>query len=236
MRPKSTPIKGDAHTQASPEPPKADVCILTKPLLEARDLFCERDERILFEDLDFSLQEGEILRVEGPNGSGKTTLLRILAGLSSAYEGGLWWRGEPLEKARDSFHGELLYFGHTPGVKGNLTAEENLAWYCALHPLTRPEGIGKALERVGLAGFEDVPCHSLSAGQNRRVSLARLYFSEAPLWILDEPFTAIDRRGVAEKEALIAAHASAGGSVILTTHHELAVNAPVRQLTLGGNR
>ncbi|HEY5717626.1 MAG TPA: cytochrome c biogenesis heme-transporting ATPase CcmA [Motiliproteus sp.] len=205
------------------------------PLLEANNLFCERDERILFENLSFTLNAGEILQVEGPNGSGKTTLLRILAGLSSAYEGDLQWKGESMDDARDDFLASMLYFGHLPGVKATLTAEENLRWYCAVHPLTRIEGISEALAKVGLRGFEDVPCHSLSAGQNRRVSLARLYFSEAPLWILDEPFTAIDKRGVAEKEALIAAHAAKGGSVILTTHHELAI-PNVRQLSLGQRR
>lgn len=206
---------------------------MSTPLLAASDLFCERDERILFENLSFTLSAGEILQVEGPNGSGKTTLLRILAGLSTAYEGNLSWKGEPMGDVRDDFRASMLYFGHLPGVKATLTAEENLRWYCAVHPLTRIEGIPEALAKVGLRGFEDVPCHSLSAGQNRRVSLARLYFSEAPLWILDEPFTAIDKRGVAEKEALIAAHADNGGSVILTTHHELAIGGRVRQLSLG---
>ncbi|WP_210395709.1 cytochrome c biogenesis heme-transporting ATPase CcmA [Motiliproteus sediminis] len=207
---------------------------MSTPLLEANNLFCERDERVLFEQLSFTLNAGEILQVEGPNGSGKTTLLRILAGLSTAFEGELSWKGEPMSDVRDDFRASMLYFGHLPGVKATLTAEENLRWYCAVHPLTRIEGVHEALAKVGLRGYEDVPCHSLSAGQNRRVSLARLYFSEAPLWVLDEPFTAIDKRGVAEKEALIAAHAAKGGSVILTTHHELAIRDNVRQLALGG--
>ena len=207
---------------------------MSSPLLEARNLFCERDERILFDNLSFTLNAGEILQVEGPNGSGKTTLLRMLAGLSIAFDGELLWKGKSMADERDDFLASLLYFGHLPGVKATLTAEENLRWYCAVHPLTRIAGIPEALARVGLRGFEDVPCHSLSAGQNRRVSLARLYFSEAPLWVLDEPFTAIDRRGVADKEALIAAHAAKGGSVILTTHHELGIRDNVRQLSLGG--
>ncbi|MFT5721602.1 MAG: heme exporter protein A [Motiliproteus sp.] len=207
--------------------------ILATPLLEVKDLFCERDERVLFEGLCFALNPGEIVQIEGPNGSGKTTLLRILSGLYQAFEGSLLFRGQPIDAVRDEFLAALLYFGHLPGVKATLTPEENLRWYCALHPHTRLEGITAALANVGLFGYEDVPCQALSAGQNRRVSLARLYLSDAPLWILDEPFTAIDKRGVARKEALIAAHAEQGGSVILTTHHLLGISDNVRQVTLG---
>ena len=206
---------------------------MTPPLLEVKDLFCERDERVLFEGLSFCLNPGEIIQVEGPNGSGKTTLLRILSGLSQAYEGGVLFNGQPRSSIRDEFLASLLYFGHLPGVKATLTPEENLRWYCALHPHTRTAGIAQALVNVGLYGYEDVPCHSLSAGQNRRVSLARLYLSNAPLWILDEPFTAIDKRGVVRKEALIARHAEQGGSVILTTHHELGIRDNLRQVSLG---
>ncbi len=199
--------------------------ILSIPLLAAENLFCERDERILFADLSFSVEAGDIMQVEGPNGSGKTTLLRMLAGLNRGFEGEIYWQGKPIAEVRDDFLASLLFFGHLPGVKAMLTAEENLRWYAALHPQTdsAPEAIRHALARVGLAGYEDVPCHSLSAGQNRRVSLARLYLSHVPLWILDEPFTAIDRQGVSEKEQLIADHARAGGSVLLTTHHNIAI-------------
>ncbi|WP_207062455.1 cytochrome c biogenesis heme-transporting ATPase CcmA [Motiliproteus sp. SC1-56] len=206
---------------------------MSTPLLEAKDLFCERDERVLFEGLSFAIAPGEIVQVEGPNGSGKTTLLRLLSGLSCAWEGDLFWRGEPIASVRDDFFNSLLYFGHQAGIKAVLTPEENLRWYSALHPLTDPDGISDALYEVGLYGYEDVPCHSLSAGQNRRVSLARLYLSQAPLWILDEPFTAIDKRGVAKQEALIASHAERGGTVILTTHHELGIDERVRKITLG---
>lgn len=165
------------------------------------------------------------MQVEGPNGSGKTTLLRMLAGLNRGFEGEIYWQGNPIAEVRDDFLASMLFFGHLPGVKAMLTAEENLRWYAALHPQTdsASKAIRHALARVGLAGYEDVPCNNLSAGQNRRVSLARLYLSHVPLWILDEPFTAIDRQGVSEKEQLIADHARAGGSVILTTHHSIAI-------------
>ncbi|MDF2181378.1 cytochrome c biogenesis heme-transporting ATPase CcmA [Neptuniibacter sp. CAU 1671] len=205
---------------------------MSEALLKVEALFCERDERVLFEDLSFMLHAGEVLQIEGQNGSGKTTLLRILSGLSSHYEGDIFWRGEPLGEVRENFLAEMLYFGHQPGVKAMLTPEENLRWYTSVQPALDRVTIYEALEKVGLRGFEDMPCHSLSAGQNRRVSLARLYLSRSPLWILDEPFTAIDKRGVAEKEALIRQHAEMGGAVILTTHHELTAHDGLRRINL----
>ncbi len=205
---------------------------MSDPLLRVEQLFCERDDRVLFENLNFSLAAGEVIQIEGQNGSGKTTLLRILGGLSRNFEGDIFWKEEPIGDVAEDFRRNLLYFGHQPGVKAILTPEENLNWYAAMHPAIDPERILDALEQVGLKGYEDVPCHMLSAGQNRRVSLARLYLSSAPLWILDEPFTAIDKRGVAEKEALIARHAEQGGSVILTTHHELSMGDRVRSVNL----
>ena len=206
--------------------------VLSEPLLNVKQLFCERDDRILFEDLNFVVTQGEVVQIEGQNGSGKTTLLRILGGLSRNFEGDIYWKGGPMGDVADDFRRSLLYFGHQPGVKAILTPEENLNWYAAMHPAIVHEQIFDALEQVGLKGYEDVPCHMLSAGQNRRVSLARLYLSHAPLWILDEPFTAIDKRGVAAKEALIARHAERGGSVILTTHHELKMGDRVRRINL----
>jgi len=205
---------------------------VSEPLLKVVDLYCERDERVLFDGLNFELSEGQLIQIEGANGSGKTTLLRILSGLSSHYEGDIYWQGEAIRDAKHSFLAALLYFGHQPGVKGMLTPIENLRWYAAIHPSLDEGSINSALEAVGLKGYEDVPCHSLSAGQNRRVSLARLYMNRAQLWILDEPFTAIDKRGVAAKEALLAGHVSQGGSVILTTHHDLSACGPVTKLNL----
>ncbi|WP_420554880.1 cytochrome c biogenesis heme-transporting ATPase CcmA [Neptuniibacter marinus] len=205
---------------------------MSTALLHVDKLYCERDDRILFEDLSFSINAGEVIQVEGQNGSGKTTLLRILSGLSNHYEGDIFWKGALLSTVQDDFRRELLYFGHHPGVKAVLTPEENLHWYAAMHPSIDGKKIAMALEQVGLRGFEDSPCHTLSAGQNRRVSLARLYLTSAKLWILDEPFTAIDKKGVAQKEQLILDHAANGGSVILTTHHELAISEKVRRFNL----
>lgn len=192
-------------------------------MLEVRNLFCERDERVLFSNLGFAIGVGEVVQIEGQNGSGKTTLLRILCGLHESYEGELFWQQKEIAEVRDSYFSQMLYVGHLAGVKSTLTAEENLAWMQQLDPALNKVSIAEALTSVGLYGFEDVPCYTLSAGQQRRVGLARLYLSTAPLWILDEPFTALDKKGVAEKEALLAQHVLNGGSVILTTHHDLSV-------------
>lgn len=195
---------------------------MSSPFLEAVSLSCERDWRMLFEKLDLRLDAGQMVQVAGPNGSGKTSLLRLLAGLMAPTEGEVLLQGRPLREQRAELARNLLWIGHAPGIKGLLTAEENLAWLCALHRSASREAIWQALAAVGLRGFEDVACHRLSAGQQRRVALARLYLDPAPLWVLDEPFTALDRDGVAQLESHLAAHCTRGGLVVLTTHHVLA--------------
>lgn len=202
--------------------------------LEARRLACERDDRWLFTDLDIEIGAGEIVRIEGPNGSGKTTLLKILSGQLADYQGELFWCGEPMRRVRTDFLANLLYLGHAPGVKAALTPLENLAWYQALagEPGNEAERM-QALADVRLTGFEDIPAAQLSAGQLRRIALARLALIERPLWVLDEPFTAIDREGVAELEQRLLAHAQRGGSVLLTTHHDLAPLGELRRIPLG---
>ncbi|WP_192035386.1 cytochrome c biogenesis heme-transporting ATPase CcmA [Halomonas sp. YLGW01] len=202
--------------------------------LDARNLSCERDGRLLFRDLALAIGPGELVRVEGPNGSGKTTLLKILSGQLGDFEGELCWNGAPLSRVREAFLSQLLYLGHAPGIKGALTALENLAWYQALGGETGSEAARlAALRSVGLIGFEDLPVAQLSAGQQRRVALARLELTPRPLWILDEPFTAIDKAGVAALEQRLHAHVADGGSVVLTTHHELAARGRVRRVRLG---
>lgn len=205
-------------------------------LLSAQDLTCERDERCLFQALSFNVAQGDILQIAGPNGSGKTTLLRMLAGLASDFSGELFWQGQPLHRVRSEYYQQMLYFGHQGAVKAALSAEENLAWMAQLHghgDVTRDQ-LYDALAQVGLRGFEDVPVYSLSAGQKRRVALARLFVAWTPLWLLDEPFTALDRQGVTALEAVIAEHADQGGTVLLTTHHSLGLPAErVRVLNLG---
>ncbi len=147
------------------------------PLLEAVALSCERDWRMLFEQLHFALQPGDMLQISGPNGSGKTSLLRLIAGLRQPTSGDILLQGQALNEQRSELARNLLWIGHAAGIKGLLSAEENLAWLCALHRPASREAIWQALEAVGLRGFEDVPCHTLSAGQQRRVALARLYLA-----------------------------------------------------------
>ena len=206
-------------------------------MLEGQALGCVRDRRVLFEDLSFKLESGAIIQIEGANGAGKTTLLRVLCGLSLPQQGRVLWNGEDILDNRIDYHRRLLYLGHSPGIKDELTALENLSFYSALHGGSRDgERLYQALDQVGLYGFEDSPARSLSAGQKRRVALARLWLTEADVWILDEPLTAIDRSGIAGLESRLAEHASAGGSVMLTSHQPLAIDRPVVQrLALTGS-
>lgn len=202
--------------------------------LQARQLACERDDRWLFKGLDIDIRSGEIVRIEGPNGSGKTTLLKILSGQLSDYQGELFWNGALMSDTREHFLANLLYLGHAPGIKSGLSPLENLAWYQALNGERGSEEQRLvSLESVGLAGFEDVPAGQLSAGQQRRVALARLALAPRSLWVLDEPFTAIDRHGVADLERQLVAHAQAGGCVLVTTHHELTATPLLRRIALG---
>lgn len=207
---------------------------LTSVYLEAQAVACERDWRLLFEGLDLSLSAGTMLQVSGPNGSGKTSLLRLLAGLMQPTAGEVLLNGKALSAQQGELGGNLVWIGHAAGIKGLLTAEENLAWLCALHRPAEREAIWQALAAVGLRGFEDVPCHTLSAGQQRRVALARLYLDAPLLWILDEPFTALDKQGVAQLEAHLATHCEQGGIIVMTTHHTLVTKpAGYRELDLG---
>jgi len=193
-----------------------------KSLLSAQKLTCIREDRILFEDLDFDIKPGSIVQVEGPNGAGKTSLLRILAGLSQPYAGSVQFIGQDIHHCHEEFHHDLCYIGHLPGVKGELTAEENLAFNLALHGYD--ESVAEeTLAKVNLLGFEDANASNLSAGQHRRIALARLWQNNSKIWILDEPFTAIDKAGVKKLEQLFLKHAENGGCVILTTHQDLSI-------------
>lgn len=203
-----------------------------REMLTANNLFCERDDRVLFQELAFTLSEGEILQVKGSNGSGKTTLLRIVCGLNDNYRGTLNWYGQEVIDQYEDYLAALLYVGHRVGVNKVLTPLENLAWSCSLEAKVDEDSLLSALNEVGLRGFEYSQCFGLSAGQQQRVALARLLVSPAKLWILDEPFTTLDVAGVAHLESMLESHAQTGGAALVTTHHGLNVSG-LRELNLG---
>ncbi len=204
-------------------------------LLQVQGLSCVRGDRCLFSKLDFPLSRGELLYVHGHNGCGKTTLLRALCGLVLPDEGDILWQGESIRRLREDYTREVLYLGHLNGIKGDLTGVENLRISAALdgHGVTENEA-WNALERIGLHGHEDLPTRVLSQGQKRRVGLARLLINRSPLWILDEPFSALDVGAVELLQLVIREHLEKGGMVILTTHQEVElITDNVRQLKLG---
>jgi heme exporter protein A len=204
-------------------------------MLEAVNLECVRGQRRLFHGLSFALAGGRMLWVLGPNGSGKTSLLRLLCGLLRPETGNVRWKGEDVRAARDGFHADLLYIGHTPAVKDDLSARENLDFGLAQSGIdvTR-EDVDDALGRFGLRGREGLPARALSQGQKRRVALARLALGGArPLWILDEPFTALDAQAVALVQSHLTQHLARGGDVVFTSHQEVDFGAlPVQRLQL----
>jgi len=179
---------------------------------------------VLFDQLSFDLQRGQVMQVAGSNGSGKTTLLRMVCGLNDSYEGSIEWQPDDPNSHFEAFLANLIYIGHRAGVNKILTPLENLRWSCGIQVRADDEELLEALARVGLRGFEESQCFTLSAGQQQRVSLARLLACPAAIWILDEPFTTLDATGVQWLEQLIHDHASAGGGVMITTHHQLRVD------------
>jgi heme exporter protein A len=203
-------------------------------LLEGRALTCVRDGRTLFENLDCRLKRGEVLRLEGANGAGKTSLLRILCGLALPRNGAVRWNGEDIHRCRGEYHEQLLYIGHCPGIKEELTPLENLRFFRSLGGHAGERELQEAaLHAIGLYGYEEVPVRVLSAGQRRRVALARLWLSTASLWILDEPFTAIDREGIRHLEERLADHVRRGGMLVITSHQSsLLEGCHVRRLGL----
>ena len=192
-------------------------------MLQVQDLYCERQRRILFERLSFSVRPGELLQIKGSNGSGKTTLLKILTGLYEDYTGEVDW----------DLTSWPLFVSHKPGVKDQLTAMENLEWLAGLQQggVDRLE-VDRALLAVGLAGYQDVLCGTMSEGQRKRVNLARLFFVRSHAWILDEPLSAIDVEGVRLLQERIGSHLDDGGLVIVTSHQSLDVAHEVRYLDL----
>ena len=205
-------------------------------MLLANGLECVRGERRLFRDVGFELDPGTLLHVQGRNGSGKTSLLRMLCGLLAPAAGEILWNGTDIRRAAEVYRGELLYLGHQNAIKDDLTAVENLivSETLAEAPVTA-RSARDSLARLGLAGYEDLPTRVLSQGQKRRVALARLLFRErSRLWVLDEPFVALDPHAVQEVAAIISDQLGGGGIVVYTTHQDVALAAPRRiELRLG---
>jgi len=191
--------------------------------LQAHQLTCIRGDRRLFTDVGLEINAGDALRVVGTNGSGKTSLLRILCGLALPVDGEVRWHGHNIRGLREEFCRNLVYIGHANGVKDDLLAWENVVVTSTLsgNPVSR-EDAGNALEQLGLGHAADLPTRALSQGQRKRVALARLQFGKAaPLWILDEPFTALDLDAVTALRATLNCHLAEGGMVIYTTHQEI---------------
>ena len=196
-------------------------------MLETSRLECVRGDRRLFTDLSFRLERGTLLEVRGRNGSGKTSLLRILCGLLPPSAGEVNWNGKNIHNAREEFGAQLAYIGHLNGVKDDLSALENLLFASGIAGIaTDPAAAHAVLGKAGLDGFQHSPGRTLSQGQRRRIALARLQLAEnQSLWILDEPFNALDVGALALMQTLLAAHLQRGGMIILTTHQEVAIES-----------
>ncbi|MDR2165390.1 MAG: cytochrome c biogenesis heme-transporting ATPase CcmA [Zoogloeaceae bacterium] len=188
-------------------------------MLEADNLECTRGEQRLFQGLEFRLGAGELLFLKGENGAGKTSLLRMICGLLPPGAGEIRWQGENIHHLAGDYRAAFCYLGHANAIKEELTPLENLRCAAALAGTSLPESLAfDALAQVGLADRADLACRYLSQGQKRRVALARLVCDNRALWVLDEPFVALDARAVAWLRDLIGAHVAAGGLTVMTTH------------------
>ena len=190
--------------------------------LEARAISCVRGERELFSGLHLQASAGQCLHIRGENGVGKTSLLRLLSGLASPESGEVLWNGHPIKKEASEYHSKLLFLGHRDALKEDLSAIENLRMYAAVDGIALSEQDAfSALWRFGLKGREDLPVICLSEGQKKRVLMARMVTRRAQVWILDEPFNALDSHAVRELQGLIAEHLEGNGLVLLTSHQPL---------------
>ena len=202
-------------------------------VLEARAINAWRGDRHILRDVSFVVRAGEFLKITGPNGVGKTTLLRVVCGLLPAESGEIDWCGRPVRGVADEFHAQLGYLGHPNSLKADLTARENLRFLAGLRQELTDHDIDAALERCGILSRGDLPARSLSAGQKRRLALARLLLAEASLWVLDEPVTNLDTAGISLVEELIQDHVRRGGLALAAAHQRLLDQSPnLRRLEL----
>ena len=201
------------------------------PKLTASELTLLRGDRCLFKGLDFALNPGEMLILEGQNGSGKTSLMRALAGLLEFETGDVKWDGVSVRKARQAFHGSLVWMAHRVGLKADLTLVENLRFEASLRAQSDAD-LAEVMERLGISRLRRLPVRSLSAGQQRRVALARMLLAKAQLWLMDEPFTNLDRDGRKLVMSLVTEHLSNGGMCIMAAHQDVDVDATVHKVVL----
>jgi heme exporter protein A len=199
--------------------------------LVADDLLMIRGERCLFANLSFGLSSGELLLLEGRNGSGKTSLLKVVAGMLEPEHGEVRWNGSEVRSQRQDYLGATAWLGHRTGFKRDLTAIENLRFEASLRPV-RTRDIEEALERVGVLRLKKQALGSLSAGQQRSVALARMLLADAPLWLLDEPFTNLDREGRTLVIQLVHEHVQAGGLCMLAAHQDMPIDVPTQRVRL----
>jgi heme exporter protein A len=200
-------------------------------LLSGTDLCLLRGERCLFQDMNFALSAGEVLLVQGANGCGKTSLLRAIVGLLELEQGYISWRGVPTERDRQAFSADIVWLAHRVGFKGDLTLIENLRFEAGLRSASF-EKFDHILHRLGLTQLTELPLRSLSAGQQRRVALARMLISDAPLWLMDEPFANLDRAGQALVVELISEHVAGNGACIVAAHQDLELDAPMQRIEI----
>ncbi|MEO9945821.1 cytochrome c biogenesis heme-transporting ATPase CcmA [Paraglaciecola sp.] len=206
-------------------------------VLSVNNLSIVKRDRLLFSKVKFNVVAGSLTYLRGVNGAGKTSMLRVLAGLVEPESGEVLFQGEKIQDCRNDYALSLVYFGHKLGVNQTLTAVENILFWCVLHQvITTTEQVYKILAQLNLVGLEDIPVANLSAGQQRRVALARFWFKKnAKLWILDEPFTALDVQGIALLNQQIISFLEKGGAVVMTSHQSLQIEYPTTEVTLEYN-
>ena len=201
--------------------------------LEVRGLACSRGGRSLFADLNLHLGDGDALILKGPNGSGKTSLLRLLAGLLPAAAGEVLWRGQSTRDDRGTWHAAMRFLGHDNAVKSALTVAQNLKFWTELHPPAPSGALDRGLEAMGLDNLAELPAVMLSAGQRRRLALARLAASPGEVWLMDEPTVTLDTGSIDRLGDMVARHRAVGGIVIVATHDAFAAPG-ANDLELGG--
>ena len=200
-------------------------------LLSGQDLCLFRGDRCLFKSLQFALNSGELLVIEGPNGCGKTSLLRGIAGLLDFETGAVRWSGSPLRENYQGFRADMVWLAHRVGCKGDLNLVENLRFEAGLRA-TDQSRLESVLDRLKLTRLVDLPMRSLSAGQQRRVALARMLLAKARLWMMDEPFTNLDRGGQALVTELLAEHLQEGGASVIASHQAVEIDGRTRRISL----